>query len=373
MNKPCQVIKFDKYTHRIEMPIILLMNRSFSIIGKISRYANWKMALIGNGLDEIVFNVYKYADGFRCPVWDDLVDLKIIDVVGFGRFEISVNYTDGTETVKTVHGISLETELAQIGLYEFHVNDEEAADMEYTEYSKDNYDSDGNFIPTTFYNPKDTKHSLLHRVLADKAPHWSIGYVTPYITLGEDVQPEESSKFQRTYTVDGDSVYDFLTGTVSEESNVIFVFDTINRKINCYSLCDCIDQSTGEVLCRGIGDDTFVFVSKAKLANETAISSNKDNLKNCFRIEGGDDVITDMVRAVNMNGSNYIYQFADFQYNDMSGALRDKIKAYQAMMSSQGTQDEYYGNGGIINSFLGGRIWTCCVFSGKDDSGKRKL
>lgn len=347
MKKPCEIIKLDKYTRQIEKPTLLLMNRSFNIIRNINRYTNWRISLVGNGLNEISFNVHKYTDGILCPVWDDLVDLKIVDVDGFGRFEISVNYTDNTETVKSVHGFSLENELAQINLNDFHVNDEEATDMVITEYSKDNYDEEGNFIPTVFYNPNDEKRSLLHRVLADKAPHWSIGYVTPYITLGEDVQPEKSFKFQRTYTVDGDSIYDFLTGTVSEESNVIFIFDTINRLINCYSLCDCINQETGEVLCKGIGEDTFVFASKRNLANEITISSNKDKIKNCFRIEGGDDVITDMVRAVNMNGSNYIYQFADFQYNDMSEELRDKIKTYQETMSSQDIQDEYYGEYGI--------------------------
>ena len=36
-------------------------------------------------------------------------------------------------------------------------------------------------------------------------------------------------------------------------------------------------------------------------------------------------MITDMVRAVNMNGSNYIYQFADFQYHDMPKDL-EKIQ-----------------------------------------------
>lgn len=346
MKKPYEIIKLDKYTRKIQQPLILLMNRSFDVIGKISRYEDWRIYLTANVVDEIIFDVHKYSDGRLCPVWDDLVDLKIIDVSGFGRFEISVDYTDNTETVKSIHGFSLETELAQVGLYEFHVNDDEAADMEITEYSKDNY-KDGNFIPTVFYNSAAPKHSLLHRVLADKAPHWSIGYVTPYIAIDEESQPEESSKFQRTYTVDGDSIYDFLTGTVAKESNVIFVFDTINRKINCYSLCDCIDQETGEILCNGIGEDTTVFVSKNKLANEITISSNKDNVKNCFRIEGGDDVITDMVRAVNMNGSNYIYQFADFQYNDMSEALRQKITDYQEMMSSKETQEEYYGENGI--------------------------
>ena len=354
--KPCEVIKLDRYTGMVEMPTLLLMNRSFRIIGDIHFYDNWRMLLEGNGLDEIVFDVHKYVDGILCPVWDDLIDLKIVDVDGFGRFEISVEYTDNTETVKSVHGFSLETELAQIGLYEFHVNDEEAADMEITEYSRDNYDSEGNFIPTTFYNPKDTEHSLLNRVLADKAPHWGIGYVTPWIALDEESQPEESDKFKRTYTANGETIYDFLTGTVSEESNVVFVFDTVNRLVNCYSLCDCTDQETGEVLCRGIGDDTFIYVDKVNLADEISISSDKDSVKNCFRIEGGDDVITDMVRAVNMNGSNYIYQFADFQYNDMSEELRNKLQEYQETMSSKDMQDAYYGNGDIIDNFINGGI-----------------
>ena len=371
MNKPCEVIKLDKYTGRIKQPSILLMNRSSHVIGRISHYDNWNILLVANGLDEIVFDVYKYADGKLCPVWDDLVDLKVVYVEGFGSFEISVDYVDNAETIKSVHGQSLEVELAQINLHDFHVNDEEATDMKYTEYSKGNYDSEGNYIPTTFYREvleTDTpevaefkrKHSLLHRVLASKAPHWKIGYVTPYIALGEDVQPEESSEFQRTYTVDGESIYDFLTGSVSEESNVIFTFDTsrdettgrIERTINCYSLCDCIDQKTGETLCKGIGEDTFVFVSKDRLSNETSITSNKDNVKNCFRIEGGDDVINAMVAAANMGGNNYIYQFADFQYNDMSEALRGKIQAYQEMMESEEAQETYYGHGSYIEGFL---------------------
>ena len=168
------------------------------------------------------------------------------------------------------------------------------------------------------------------------------------------MQPEDSSRFQRTYTVDGTSIYDFLTGTVAEESNVAFVFNTIDREINCYSLCDCINQEDGKLLkdrdgndVTGIGEDTFVFVSKDRLANETSINSNKDKVKNCFRIEGGDDVINAMVAAANMGGNSYIYQFADFQYNDMSERLRKKIQAYQKMMESKDTQDTYYGENGI--------------------------
>lgn len=354
--KPYDVIKIDKYTKKIQVPNLLLMTRSFDIIGKIPYFTDWNISLVGNGMDEISFNVHKYVNGDRCPVWDDLIDLKIVDVRGFGRFEISVDYTDNTETVKSVHGVSLEAELAQIPLYEFHVNDDDAMSMEITEHNADDFDENGSFIPTVFYHrilPDDTtdeakkkrKHSLLHRVLADKAPHWSIGYVTPYVTLDEESQPESVDTFQRTYTCDGTTIYDFLTGDVAAESNVIFVFDTINRKINCYSLCDCIDQETGEILAKGIGEDTSILISKRKLANEITISSNKDNVKNCFRIEGGDDVITDMIRVVNMNGSNYIYQFADFQYNDMPEELVKSIKEYHEKLSDQ--KDVYYGENGI--------------------------
>lgn len=134
IQKPCKAIKLDKYTHRIPLPDLLLMTRSFDVIGKISRYENWNMSLVGNGIDEIFFTVTKYINGILNPVWDDLIDLKIVEVRDFGRFEITVNYIDNTKTEKAVHGFALETELAQIYLYDFHVNDDEAMSMEITQY-----------------------------------------------------------------------------------------------------------------------------------------------------------------------------------------------------------------------------------------------
>lgn len=439
MKKPYEIIGIDKNTKRIKIPDLLLMNRAFDIIGKIPKYTNWNLSLAANGLDEISFEVHKYNNGVICPVWDDLIDLKIVDVRTFGRFEISVDYTDNTETVKSIHGVSLETELGQIPLYEFHVNDEDAADMIITEYSKSDYDKKGDFIPTVFFNKNDIKHSLLHRVLADKAPHWSIGTVPDFIIL-ENQKPEPVETFQRTYTCDGESIYDFLTGTVAEESNVVFIFDTINREINCYNLCEynvtdfsvtnCISLNeeqhsdyikcgdtleitelslpdTSSIICNTydenqqqlntvnittnttlntstisyvrffyshsvdltatltykiiykqgtilgncIGEDTNVLISKRKLANEITITSNKDSLKNCFRIEGGDDIISNYVRAVNLNGSNYIYQFADFQLNDMPNELVDKIKSYNEKIETH--REKYYGTQGISDFVTG--------------------
>lgn len=349
MDNPCKIIKLDKNTSQIYYPTLLLMTRSFRVLGKVSKYYNWSMSLTANGVYEISFDINKfyydeYGNKIKCAIWDDLIDLKIIDVEGFGRYEISVSYSDATETIKSIHGESLEVELGQLILHDFHINDEEAVAGDITQYNKMHFDEDGNFIPTVLYNPDDEDNSLLHRVLADKAPHWSLGYITPYVTLGEDEVCEKSSDFIRTYTVDGTSIYDFLTSDVATEANVVFIFDTINRVINCYSLEDCYDANR-TLLQPSIGNDTNIMISKRKLAQEIGIESNKDDVKNCFRVIGGDDLITSQVAAVNMNGSNYIYQFADFQLDDMPEELKNKIISYNNLCDSR--RDEYYGDNGI--------------------------
>lgn len=243
-------INVDKNNGRIKMPKLTLMTKSFEKLGNIPYFSNWNISVVGNGLDEISFDVHKYVNEEKCPIWDDLEDLKVVDVNGEARFEIDVDYTDNTETVKSVHGQSLECELGQVYLYEFHVNDDDAMIYNETLYANNgdvlvtgNYSNDfdinATFVPTVFYKPSDPDHSLLHRVIKDKAPHWSIGHVPDYIALDEEgFEAELASTFQRTYTADGTDIYEFLTNEVAKESNVVFIFDTVHRIINCYSLTD---------------------------------------------------------------------------------------------------------------------------------------
>lgn len=347
---PCNVIKMDKFTNTISLPSIILMNRNGKKYGKL-RYDNYKTSFVGVGIDEISFDVYKYENGKENPLWDKIVDLKIIEVEDYGRFQISVSYTDNTETVKSINAQSLEVELGQLYLNDFHINDEEDMDMEYNDYTKYKYDEEGNFIPVTFYNPENEMRSLLHLALKDKAPHWSISHVPKYLARDEESDAELAKEFQRTYTEDGTDIYSFLTDTVAKESNVVFIFDTFNRIINCYSLIDCYmtDETTGEktLVESAIGEDTTIFISKQNLAQEISIESNKDNVKNCFRVTGGDDIINSRIAAVNLNGTNYIWKFAPFQLEDMSEELRNAISEYQSLVSSQEIQDKYYGEDGI--------------------------
>lgn len=350
---PCRIIKLNKDTGLLERPTLLLEDRSFNILGKISNYTNWQPTYNGNAFDEISFEVHKYVNNKKTQVWDLLEDLKIVEVKDYGRFEIRVSLSETDIAVKTITGTSLEVELDKVPLKAFYVNDDNSMDMIETDYNRDDYDKDGNYIPTTFCNTEDVKHSLLHRAI-EKVPAWSLGYVTPYVTKGEDEIAEMSNKFQRTYTVDGTSIYGFLTGDVATETNVVFVFDTLGstindieypaRSIHCFSLYDCKDEA-GNVLVSSIGEDTTILVSKNKLANSISIESNADDLYNCFYVTGGDDDITASVAVINMTGSNYIYKFSDLQLRDMPDELKNKLLDYQQKMDDD--KDVYYGENGI--------------------------
>ena len=112
--KPNKLIKLDKYTNQIMRPTLILRNKSLDVIGKIGHFQDWNFTLNGNSVDEISFTVNKYTNGVLCPVWDDLIDLKTVEVKGYGNFEISVSYTDDSQTVKSITGQSLEVELGQL-------------------------------------------------------------------------------------------------------------------------------------------------------------------------------------------------------------------------------------------------------------------
>ena len=349
-NNPCNIIRYDSEIGRLYDPTILLKTRSGKTLGNIIYdKESWSIKLSATDLDEISFDVYKYVDDKKNPVWDDLIDLRLIDVKGYGQFEISVDYSDKEQTIKTITAKSLETELGQLYLDEFHVNDDDATTMIMTDYNKDDFDADGNFIPTVFYNKDDSKHSLLDRVLADKAPHWSIGHVPEYIAVDKENEPELSSKFQRIFTVDGTTIYDFLTGDVAKECNVIFTFDTYNRIINCYNLEDYTwvsEDGKRTITINAIGNDTGIFIDKRKLAKEITITSKSDEVKNALKVKAGDDVISDYVRAANLNGSNMIYNFAKFQLDDMPKGLVNYLEKYQEMMDADA--NDYYGKNGIF-------------------------
>lgn len=312
---------------------IVLTNRNFVRYGEISTIDKKSLTinLNLNTADEISFTAYKTFNGKKCEVWDQLTDLRLVYVVELGEyFQIEVQLDDQANKIyKTVSGISLcEAELSQTNIVETYINTEE-------DIARDDY------VVTKFYNPDNPNGSLLHRILK-KAPHYSIGHVDNSL-----------KNLQRSFALDDISIYDFLVGECAEQFNSIFQFDSATRTINAYDLytvCnDCGYRGEFNDKCPEcnstnlsyFGEDTTISISKENLTDDIQYTTDVDSIKNCFKLEAGDDVMTAAIVANNPNGSNYIYYLSAEQKADMSDELVEKLEAYDKLYDSK--KDIYLG------------------------------
>lgn len=284
-----------------------------------------------NSVDELSFTVYKNRNGKIENLWNNIVDFKTVYVKEYDEwFEITVNIDESeTNTKKLVTAKSLcEAELSQIILHDFEINTE-------IDISRDEYTES-----TILYDPDNPERSLLHRVL-DKAPQYTIAYVDDTI-----------KSIQRSFSIDGTSIYDFLTNSLSQEIGCVFLFNTNTREIYVYDMETCClecgyrsedefdvcPECGNNIIHNAYGKNTSIFIDKYNLGNDITLTSDTDSVKNCFRVIGGDDLINATVRNINPNGSNYIYYFNEDFLNDMPQELVEKINSYNKLY------DEYVYN-----------------------------
>lgn len=364
-------IKFDLVGNP-EPPTIILANRNGNKLGQLEiDEKSIELTDRLNDISEISFTVYKYMDDELVTLWDKIVDFKLIYCKEWDMwFEIKVELDEATETIKTVTGTQLgQAELSQIMLYNVEINTE--ADIERDDYKV-----------SILYDESNPKASILHRIL-EKAPHYSIEYVAPTL-----------KNIQRSFSFDGTSIYDAYQ-EIAEEIGCLFVFNSnsdangkIKRTISVYDLwygcadCGCRHESagqfvqdshillsdefdallidekenfllyrmatecpkcTGNNIIAGYGEDTLIFVTSDELASEgIQLVTDVDSVKNCFKLEAGDDLMTATVRNCNPNGSDYIWRFSDVVKEDMTKELVDKLNSYDETY-------EYYYNSHISN------------------------
>ena len=332
------MIQFDS-NDMVQDYTIILAYRDHRHIGQISNIDKESVVskISMNAADELSFVVYKYANGIEDiedekniePLWDDITDFKYVYVKELDEYyEITVELNDSDAISKSVTATSAcECELSQVNLYNFEVNSE--ADI-----ARDDYVN-----PTIFYNELEPKCSLLNRVLY-KLPQYSIGHVDSTLM-----------KLQRTFSADDTDVYSFLTSTVAEEIGCLFTFDSVNRVINAYDLKNvCMDcgyrgefsgacPKCGSENIKYYGNDTTVYVDKDNLAESITYTTDTDSVKNCFKLEAGDDNMTAAVINRNPNGSDYIYYFSEETKKDMSPELVERLESYDKLMASY---DEEY-------------------------------
>lgn len=322
----------------VKQPTLVLALKSKKRIGVVQA-SNIIYKDCFNAASELSFRVYKLEDEENA-LWDELKDFRLIWFKEIDKwFEISVEVDEENETVKNILGVSVcESELSQINLYNIEINTE-------TDILRDDY-----VLPTVLYNEEYPEASLLNRIM-EKAPHYTITHVDSTI-----------KNIQRTFSFDDTTIYDAMQ-QIAEEIGCIFIFDSgssdgfISRKIYVYDLeSNCQNSSckhrgefsnqcpecNGTNILYGYGNDTKIFVSTENLAEQITYKTNDDAVKNCFMVEGGDDLITSTVRNCNPNGTNYIWYFSQTLKTDMSDALIEKLNTYD-------TQYKYYRDTYPIN------------------------
>lgn len=319
-------IKFD-LTHNPETPTLILANRNGNKLGQLD--VNPKsVGLIDkfNEASEVSFTVNKYVDGKITNLWDKLVDFKLIYCKEWDMwFECKVELDEDTESVKTVFCTQLgQAELSQIMLYDIEINTEK--DIERDDYKIG-----------ILYDPLDSQ-CILSRLL-DKAPHYSIIHVDNTL-----------ANIQRSFSFDSTSIYDAFQ-EIAEEIGCLFIFESGSdangmpqRTISVYDLqqnCnnkDCkyrgeftdkCPKCDGADITEGYGEDTLIFVTSDELASEgIQLVTDTDSVKNCFKLEAGDDLMTATIRNRNPNGTDYIWYFSNATKEDMPDELVKKLESY---------------------------------------------
>lgn len=321
-------IKFDLVGNP-EPPTIILANRNGNMLGQLNaNIESIEMSDKFNDASEFSFTLNKYVDGELTALWDKVVDFKLVYCKEWDCwFEIKVELDEATETVKTVFCTQLgQAELSQIMLYDIEINTEK--DIERDDYKI-----------SILYDADDPEASILNRLLKDKAQHYSISYVSPTI-----------AKIQRSFSFDSTSILDAFQ-EIAKEIGCVFLYyagvenGRLQRKIAVYDLqqyCnDCghrgeytdkCSKCNSTNITNGYGDDTLIFVTSDELASEgIQLVTDTDSVKNCFKLEAGDDLMTATIRNCNPNGTDYIWRFSNSLKEDMSNELVEKLESYDKL------------------------------------------
>lgn len=316
-------IKFDS-ANRPESPTFILVRRSGEKIGVINNITNIHVTDNMVSLSEVSFIVHKKKNGKKCNYWHNIKDFRLIYVPEWKKyFEVYVSQDESNEITKSISCFSLqEKELSNIKVYDIEINTED-------DIARDDY------VVTTLYNSENPKASLLNRLLYDKARHYSILHVDSSI-----------ANIQRTFSFNNISIYDAFM-EIAEEINCIFVFGvpsdetSMMRTISVYDLesnclsCGYRGEFTDECpecgstnIKEGYGDDTTIFLSRENLTEDINFSTDTDSVKNCLRLEAGDDLMTSTVINLTPSKSQYLWHISDDDKEDMSDGLRTKLQNY---------------------------------------------
>lgn len=328
-------INFDTSNNPIPPLIVLGKKNGHKINGLV--YESLITSDDLNSAPEFTCVSHKMINGKMNPLWNDIRNLRTAWVKEWDTwFDIEVDKKENDELTKNISGTRLgESELSNIKVNGLKINTEDDIDRE-------DYTS-----PTVFYS-EDKSISALNRVLS-YAPHYHVGHVD-----------DSLKNIQRSFSFDNTSVMDAFK-EMAEEIDCLIVAPshtasdgTINREICAYDLephCQCgYRSSTLKDKCPkcgstnilpGYGNDTTIFVSTEDLSSDSSLSNDMKSVKNCFRMEAGDEDMTAAVVNCMPSGSKYYWYFSDEMKNEMSDSLRSGIELYEQRFEEYYSTHEY--------------------------------
>lgn len=368
-------------TDEINTPQIFLVSRKLNVLGELTPISDLDIKVNEvNVADEVSFTYYKENEGEPTPFFDKLVDLSVIKVDGFGYFEVSIDTKEESAVYKTITAQSLGIcELSQ-RLLTVEVNTEDDIAREdynenlstifyrnpddYESYDWDSLDRDSNgkYHSPLWYTGETEQEtielrkaavkgaSLIHRMMT-YAPSYEIGHI------------DETLWFVKREFSWSDTDIMSALNDVAEEVQCIFYVEVTKdengkaiRKVHAYDMqyCEhCWNEAKSVVggkekpskfrtilngVCQNcnqskyikdIGEDTNIFITTSNLTDSITLETDKDSIKNCFKIRGGDDLMTSAVQAINLSATGNILEFSKDQKNLMSPELINMLERYQ--------------------------------------------
>lgn len=260
-------------------------------LGILSDTSDEELVLNFNSLSELNFRVYDVekddeAENARShALYNQILNRRLIFVKGIGYFSINsakeTSEDNGTR-YKDVTASSGEVELQNRKV----------------PYIEDNTYKFGD---------------LLEKLIVTM-PVWTIGHIDDSL----------ADKYRTFEDVDADTnILSFMLDDMQDAYECIFLFDTINRVVNCYAQSEYLRT-------------TDIHLTLDDVTNSLKISESSDDLYTAVGVIGDDNTT---ITAINPLGTNILYDFSYF-IPWMNSSLGTKVTAWQVRVNE--VQPTYY-------------------------------
>ena len=296
------LVDFDKFG-MAERPVLTLAYPQGNELGQLGAYSDFNYDPVLQSYSSISFKYPYYAqNGMPANLYEEINNQLLIKAGSLGEFIIAncEEENNGVERYKQVTAHSAEYQLCKRKI---------------------------NLLNGTY------KFGELINSLLQDLPSWKRGEFSTDLELKS-----------RTFDVPDSTLYDFLINDVAKTYECIFVFDTINRTINAYTVND------GRLI-----KESDIYISYGNFLKSEKIEEVSEELVTVMSCYGGDGV---NIASVNPTGTVRLYNF-DYFFPMMSESLQAALTMWKGEYNTRVVPCEYddkeiyiEGTGGEYSNLL---------------------